>query len=273
MVKMVKRVRRVGETSGTLPAIVLAGVVIVVAIFVVEFGLQTIVWINAKRLAGIDPWLADVPQAISAALPQAEPPQAAGRSAKNAVPAKIKAYDYEFTAPWRSPVKAKPGDIFTQFQFDPGQVIVFYDPEAQVDTVGDMKAGKTAQEQQFENVFGQVPDSNYTLYQMVYGASPAQVSPFMNRQEAVRTNVLLLWKLSFGFDMQPGIHSLALGKNRAFEFGDPTSGRPVALRVFDDRDKQFRFIFTTRNGTSGKFAQDDINLAVQSLQSVPILER
>jgi len=89
----------------------------------------------------------------------------------------------------------------------------------------------------------------------------------------LRTNVLLLWKLSFGFDAQPGIHSFELGKNRGFEFGDVTTGRPVALRVFDERDAQFRFVFSAMGGASGKFTQDDINVAVQSLQSVPILER
>lgn len=263
------------EKSGARSAIVLVVVALVVAIFIVEFGLQSLVWGSTKRWAAVNPWLTEVPQAF----PSVQPGDIASQTANTPVgkktkQEKIKAYNYEFTAPWPGKPKPTAGLIYTGFQFDSGQVIVFYDPEAQLDTVGEMKAGKTAEEQQFENVFGdQTPNTNYQLYQMVYGVAPTQMSPLMQRADAMKMNVLLLWKLSFGFDMQPGIHSLTLGKNRGFEFGDPTSGRPVALRVFDERDKQFRFIFTALDGSSGKFTQDDINVAVQSLQSVPILER
>ncbi|HVB58788.1 MAG TPA: hypothetical protein VNE63_20480 [Candidatus Acidoferrales bacterium] len=268
-------IRDKSEKSGARPAIVLAAVALVVAIFLVEFGLQTLVGISSKRWAAVDPWLGEVPQAFPSTQPGDLASQVAnGSPRKKTALDKIKAYDYEFTAPWPGKSKPTAGSIYTGFQFDSGQVIVFYNPEAQLDTVGEMKTGKTTEEQQFENVFGdQTPDTNYQLYQMVYGVSPVQVSPLMQRPDAMKMNVLLLWKLSFGFDMQPGVHSLTLGKNRGFEFGDPTSGRPVALRIFDERDQQFRFIFTALGGASGKFTQDDINVAVQSLQSVPILER
>ena len=49
--------------------------------------------------------------------------------------------------------------------------------------------------------------------------------------------------------------------------------RGDAVRVFDNRDRQFRFIFLVTAGTSAKIAQDDINTIVQSLQPVPITER
>ena len=258
------------EKSSARSAIVLAAAVLILAIFVVEFGLQTLVWISTKRWNSADPWLSEVPQAIPAAEGIAALPGAGAKDEH----ATLKAYTYEFSAPWPGKTKQTAGLTHTQFLFDSGQVIVFFDPEAQLDTMNELKNAKTPEFQQFENVFGdQAPDTNHALYQTVYGASPARVSPFMRREDAVQMNVLLLWKLSFGFDMQPGIHSFALGKNRGFEFGDPATGRPVALRVFDDKDKQFRFIFTTAAGSSGKFTQQDINLAAQSLQIVPLLER
>ena len=264
------------EKSGAQSAILLAAAVLLVAVFSIMFGLQTLVWFNAKRWTSQDPWLADTPQPLppSAAATPDLAPLATGKDGKKAKPPQLKAYDYEFTAPWPGNVKTIPASAYVQFQFDSGQVIVFFDPESQLDIIRQMKSGETTQYQQFQNVFGdQAPDSNYALYRTVYSASPAQISPLMHSQDAFRTNVLLLWKLSFGFDTQPGIHSFELGKNRGFEFGDATNGRPVALRVFDDRDAQFRLIFTAAGGASGKFTQDDINLAVQSLQSVPILER
>jgi hypothetical protein len=264
------------DKSSAQSAVLLAVAVLVVAILAVMFGLQTLVWTNSKHWASVDHWLADTPQplpAVSGVTPNL-PPVPGNKSAKPTKPPQLKAYDYEFTAPWPGNVKTKPGITYAQFQFDSGQVIVFFDPEAQIDVVRQMKSGETVQYTQFQNVFGdQAPDTNYALYQTIYAASPAQVSPLMHSQDAFRANVLLLWKLSFGFDAQPGVHSFELGKNRGFEFGDASNGRPVALRVFDERDKQFRFIFTTLSGSSGKFTQDDINLAVQSLQAIPILER
>ena len=261
-----------GEKNSARSAIILAAAVFVLAIFVVEFGLQTLVWVSTKRWNGADPWLADVPQAIPAAEGIATlPDSGAGKKDTHAM---LKAYGYEFIAPWPGKNKQTAGLTYTQFAFDSGQTIVFFDPEAQLDTMSQLKNAKTPEYQQFENVFGdEAPDTNFALYRTVYSASPAQVSPFMHREDAEQMNVLLLWKLSFGFDMQPGIHSFSLGKNSGFEFGEPASGRPVALRVFDDKDKQFRFIFTTAAGSSGKFTQQDISLVAQSLQIVPLLER
>ncbi len=268
------------EKSGAQSAMILAMVVIAVALLSVAFGLQSLVWLSAKHWASVDPWLADTPQPLPASdawVAAGLPPLPAGNRDKVAKPApspQLKAYDYEFAAPWPGNVKTKADLSFVQFQFDSGQVIVFFDPGAQVDAVRQMKSGETVQYQQFQNVFGaQAPDTNYDLYRTVYSASPAQISPTMHTRDAFRTNVLLLWKLSFGFDMQPGIHLIAAGKNRGFQFGNVASDRPVALRLFDETDKQFRLIFTVAAGSNAKFTQDDINLAVQSLQAIPLLER
>lgn len=268
------------EKSGAQSAIILAAIVLVVAVLAVMFGLQTLVWLNTKHWASIDPWLAEAPQALPASASSATadllplPSEKKGKPGKPIAPSQLKAYDYEFVAPWPGNVKMTPGLSFVQFQFDSGQVIVFFDPESQLDVIRQMKSGETTQYQQFQNVFGdRTPDTNYELYRTVFSASPAQVSPFMHSQDAFRTNVLLLWKLSFGFDAQPGIHSIAAGKNRGFEFGDVASGKPVALRIFGETDKQFRFIFTIVAGSPAEFTQDNINLLVQSLQPVPLLER
>ncbi|MGA2720320.1 MAG: hypothetical protein ABSF78_15270 [Candidatus Acidiferrales bacterium] len=256
------------EKSSAQSAILLAAAVLLVAAFSILFGLQTLVWFNTKRWTSQNPWLADTPQplaAASSAAPDVFAPPAA-KNGKTAKPAQLKAYDYEFTAPWPGNVKTVPGLNHVQFHFASGRVIVFFDPESQLDTVRQMKSGETTQYQQFQNIFGdQAPNTNYELYKTVYSASPAQ--------DTFRINVLLLWKLSFGFDAQPGIHSFELGKNRGFEFGDAANGGPVALRLFDEKDGQFRLIFTTAAGSSGTFTQDDINLAAGSLQSIPILER
>ena len=248
---------------------------IVVAVVAVLFGLQTLVWINANHWASVDPWLNDTPQPLpSSANALPPPPAPLDKKGKPIKPTQLRAYDYEFDPPWPGNSKIVPTDTFVQFRFDSGQVIAFLDPGAQIDVVRQMKTGETTQYNQFSNVFGdQLPNSNYDLYNIVYSASPAKISPFMHSQDAFRDNVLLLWKLSFGFDMQPGIHSVAGGMNRGFEFGDPASAKPVALRLFDEADKQARFIFTVAAGSTGMITQDDIDKVVQSFKLIPVMER
>jgi hypothetical protein len=151
---------------------------------------------------------------------------------------------------------------------------MFFDPEAQRDLLREITSGEQVQYNQFRNMFiGQSFGSNYDLYNAVYSASPAGVSPWIPVREAMRINQLLLWKLSFGVAATPGIHAIAFGSNRGFEFGDPSSGRPVALRIFNGRDKQFQLFFLVAGGSEAKISQDDIDLAVESLEPIPLAER
>jgi hypothetical protein len=153
-------------------------------------------------------------------------------------------------------------------------VVDFYDPEGQVDFMGELKKSNPNEYERIQNIFGGTSfDTSYDVYRAVYGASPAQVSPFMASNEATRMNILLLWKLSYGFDGGPGIWSFDFGDVRGFQFGDPRSGLPVALRVFDGRNHQFRFVFTVVSGSSAKISQDEIDAVVESLQPIPLEER
>jgi hypothetical protein len=248
------------EKSGARSAIILLVIALLLAGYSVEFGLQTLAWAEARHWAGINPWLNDVPQPLPA------PATPAGKGTQ------VKAYDFQFTAPWAIS-KIAPSLNFVDVHFDPGQVITFFGPDTQLDTLRELRNSNPAEYQKFMTVFAEHPiESNYEIYQAVYSASPAQLSPFLRQREALRINSLLLWKLSFGTEGGAGIFSFDFGKNHGFQFGDPAKG-PAALRVFDDRGHQFRFIFTTTAGSSAKITQDDIDRAVQTLEPVPILER
>ncbi|MGA9182666.1 MAG: hypothetical protein WB117_17015 [Candidatus Acidiferrales bacterium] len=251
------------EKDGALSAIILLVLVILVAGFSVKFGLQTLTWIEAKSWASENPWLATVPLPLPAAPAAQKAPQ-------------VKAYDYEFNSPWPGNPKPVGSLTCTQFRYDTGQVIVFFDPESQVDTMLAIKSASPTEYQKFANVFADQPiDTNFQLYQAVYGAAPAQLSPLMDTRSALRVNALLLWKLSFGFDLAADgqLYSFDWGKIRGFQFGDPAKQRPIALRVFDDRDHQFRFILTVAAGTSAKITQDDVDAIIQSIQPVPFIDR
>jgi hypothetical protein len=253
------------DKSSAWPAIILVLLVILIAVFCVEFGAQTLTWFEARHWAASSPWLAYVPQP----LPVSSDDTSKGSQAK--------AYEYEFNVPWKTP-KSFESLTNVQFKYDSGQVVVFMDPDSQLDVMHSLKSSNPTEYQKFANVFANQPiESNYALYQAVYSASPAQFSPIMKVEEARRDNVLLLWKLSFGPDLQSidaqSFYSFAWGKNRGFQFGDPAKGQPVALRVFDDSNHQFRFIFTVAYGSGAKITQSDINMAVRSLQPVPIIDR
>jgi len=262
------------EKSGVLSAMILMVIVVLIGAYSLAYGMQTLVWIEARRWAGINPWLSDVPVPLPGKVASpALTPQPPGKVAKPQA-TQLRAYDFEFSVPWTGTSRATPLRIGTEFRFTSGQVVVFFDPETQLDTLRTLKSSTPAEYSKFQSVFrDESIESNYALYQAIYAASPAQASPFLSGDAAQRINVLLLWKLSFGLDRQPGIYSFDFGRNRGFQFGDPGNARPVAVRVFDDQDRQFRFFFTVAAGSNAKITQDDINTAVQSLQLISIMER
>lgn len=243
-------------------AIILLLVALLVALYAIAFGLQTLAWANWKWRASSDHWLLDEPDSLS---------QAPSTPAKGA---KVRAFDFEFIAPWPGDPKVVPSPVGVQLHFNSGQVIFFYDPETLVDAVRKQKSSSPVEYQRFTNLFGEnALDSNFSLYQLVYTASAAQLSPLMHAREALRLNVLLNWKLAFGFDARPGIHSFQWGRIRGYQFGDPVNSPAVAIRAFDDRDRQFRLIFGVNGGSAVHLTEDEISSVVSSLQPVPILER
>ncbi|HUJ31291.1 MAG TPA: hypothetical protein VLY23_08430 [Candidatus Acidoferrum sp.] len=249
------------ENSGARDAIILAVLVVLVAGYCVAFGLQTLVWGETHHWTRSNPWIADVP----AALPSGTP---------GTCKAQVRAFNYQFNVPWPGKVQTRGTLTYSEFRFESGQVAILFDPEAQSDTLRELKSTSPLEYQQFQNVFvGESFDTNYALYQAVYGASPNATSAFMGTRDAIRMNQLLLWKISFGLDGAPGIYSIAFGGNRGFQFGDPSTGRPVALRVFDGSDNQLRLIFLATAGSNAKIEQGDIDCGVESLGPVPVSER
>jgi hypothetical protein len=276
------------DKGGARNAIILAIVVILVGAYCLMFGLQTLVWIQAKQSTTSNPWLGIVPQPLPTTTGNpamamqsmiADAPKGAhGKAGVSAAADQAKFFNYEFKVPWAGQPKPVPSLAGVQLQYDSGQVVFFFDPESQIDTAHALRTPTTPEAQRLANILAAHPiESNYALYQAVYGASPEQLSPTMKEQEALRDNLLLLWKLSFGSDFYlttpPEFYSFDWGKVRGFQFGDPSKGHPVAVRAFDDSDHQFRFIFTVAAGASGKITQEDINTTVGSLQPVPIIER
>lgn len=268
------------EKSSALSAIILVVIIIIVAIYSTSFGLQTMQWISAHQWTSANPWLKEVPQPIASSSTPTVPtapadvaptpaPKPNGKKADaQSNGTDVGEYGYQMTVPWTSKVKETPSAGGAQFRFDTGQIVVFGDPDAQLDTVHILRDTPGDQYMPFSPLFtnGSIAE-NYDLYNAVYNSSPSQVSPVTNYATAQRDRILLLMKLSFGFDLAKPIYSFDFGRNKGFQFGDPAKG-PVAIRAFGPHDKQFRFIFTVFSGSGGQITQSDINQAMQSLASV-----
>ena len=253
-----------GEKTSPWPAIALAAFAILVGVFLVKYGLGTLTWIEARSAASSNSWAAEVPQ------PLAQSPEPTGKIDQ------LKYYEFEFNSPW--PGKNKAEEHLTHFavRFDSGQTLVFYDPATMKDTIGTLKTSDPASYQKFAAVFSGAPiESNYSLYQQVYNAAPGTVSPFTDSLEAQRQHALLMWKLAFGPDLysEGAFHSFDWGTIKGFQFGDPSKGLPVAVRGFDDRNRQFRYIFIPGSGSDAAITQGQVDSAVRSLKPVPFEER
>ena len=258
------------DKSSARPAIILLILVFLVAGFTVKYGLQTLTWIEGKLWNSDSPWLANVPQPIAQTLAPLPPLPGAAK------PALVKAYNYEFKSPWPGNPTAKGTLTYTEFRYDSGQVIVFFDPDSQVDTMRTLKASNPAEYQRFATVFADKPlNTNFEMYQAVYQTTPSQLSPIASPSDAMRMNVLLLWKLSFGLDLpcEGDFYSFDWSTAKGFQFGNPDKKVPVAVRAFNDRDHQFRFIFTAANAAADRITQNDINTIMQTLKVEPFSER
>jgi hypothetical protein len=263
------------KESGARSAIILAVLVTAIALYIAMFGAQTVALLDARRMLSQNPWLSAVPQPMPTPAPTPAAP--AAKSASKSALAKttgLKAYNYQFVAPWTGKFQQTPSLIDVEFHFASGPVVVFFDPDAQADIVRAIRDNPGRAFAAFQPLIGDGGiATNYDLYQAVYTSSPAQVSFRTSPDDSARLRILLLTKLSFGFDLEKTISSFDFGEEKGVQFGDPAKGVPAALRVFNRRDKQFRFIFTVRDGSAAHITQNDINQTVQSLQPVPLLER
>src|ERR1700722_9752881 len=88
------------EKSSSTAAIALAVLAIVVALFTVKFGLQTLTWVEGKMWARHSPGLTSVPRPLPAPTPVAS----AGPQ--------LKAYYFEVNAPWPGEPKPVPTETY-----------------------------------------------------------------------------------------------------------------------------------------------------------------
>jgi hypothetical protein len=235
--------------------VILALVALAVGCYVLLFGLQTLIYFEARHWAASAPFLRDVPQPLPSTV--ASPIQEKGLSF----------YGFQFGAPWKGIDKQNSQNDRSEIDFKSGAVLLFFNPEGEKDIVDSVRTGNPQTYQQYQTIFGaDFFPNNYSLYSAVYSASPAGLSPFMSRDKAVRISTLLQWKLGYGAYGTKTMYMLQAGDNRGLQFGDPAADHVVVVRLFDPHEQQMRLLFTSKSAQSGVISQADINCIIDSIQ-------
>lgn len=240
-------------------AIILLVVLMAVAGYALFYGLQTVTMINVRRWGGIEPSLFETPKPLDL------------KSTPAAATTHLEFYNYQCDAPWKGPAETVVGADFTDFKFTSGALVRVYLPESQTDNLKTFKGETPEEQRRIDAAFGEHPfSSNFDLYSAVYGASPAQVTPFVARGDAQHVSALLLFKLNYDTALPGGVFSFDSGATRGLQFGDPEKAHGVWMRAFGVQDRQFLFLVVMRAGASVKLTQNDLSLIWESLKPVPL---
>jgi hypothetical protein len=235
--------------------VILAACAVLIGFYVILFGLQTMVFIEAHRWASISPDLKVVPQSLPS-------------SAVSPVKEKdISFYGYDFDAPWEGIEKKTDNGGQAEVVFRSGTIILFFNPGGEQDILSTIRGGDPKTFQRYQDIFGSdLFPSNDALYSAVYNVSPSDISPFMSRDKSIRLSTLLQWKLGFGTEGASTIYNVQSGDFHGFQFGDPSRDRMIVVRLFDSHDQQIRLLFTSKSGQAGTISQADINCVIASIR-------
>lgn len=255
---MAKR-RAPSENESSVSALGLLVLLALAAWFAIGYEIQTLIAFEVRQWASANPQLIATPQTASGAAPTA------------ATGARVEHFNYQFNLLGKEPPAhddATPD--YAVVQAKTGQVVIFFNPDEEIDILAAMKAGNTALSRGYNTIFADhLFDSNYSLYAAVYSANPTQAHPWMPRLDALRVDSLLIDKLSFGAEAPGPTYLFNWGGLRGIRFGDAAHGGPVAFHAFDNHDRQFRFVFTTRADTPTPVTlnENEIEQVVQSVRT------
>jgi len=242
-------------------AFILVAVLIGVAVYILYYGLQTLIYFDVRHWGANESSLYVTVKPLAITPPSFPPGQSTH----------LEFFNYECEAPWKGPAKTTQGPGFVEDSFPSGQSIRIELPEVQADVLKSFKGESAEQQQRIATVFGDRPfDSNFDLFAAVYNATPATASPFMPRIAAERLNTLLVWKLSLDSELPGGTFQFESGRNRGLQFGDPDKSPAVAIRAFNEHDRQFKMLITRSLASGAKLTQSDINQIIATLKPIPL---
>ncbi|MGH9710492.1 MAG: hypothetical protein ACRD37_08090, partial [Candidatus Acidiferrales bacterium] len=121
--------------------VILALITLVIGCYVLFFGLQTLIYFEARHWAAATPFLADIPHPLPSIV--ASPIQE-----KN-----LSFYGFQFAAPWKGIAKQDSQNDRSQVDFKSGAVLVFFNPEGEKNIVDSIRTGNPQTYRQYQTVF------------------------------------------------------------------------------------------------------------------------
>jgi len=184
---------------------------------------------------------------------------------------KLTYFGYEFEVPWEvDEAKTKQTGKIQRITFRSGNTLLFSKmaPKEFVDT---FLSGAKADPERLRKLYGEdALASDYALYRQILEATPAKVSLFTPRREAVGEAMLLVIKgIMIPSGGETGIFRIRTGDFQGFQYGDPLR-RPKSLEVkIFSNDGGLAFLFVQQEkGPVPPITQAEVNRTIQSIRKV-----
>jgi hypothetical protein len=160
--------------------------------------------------------------------------------------------------PWVGIARVRKASGFTAVIFRSGQMIWFPDPSAET-TLQVLAQGNLETEKNISLSLGNnVPVSDEVLKTRILYATPAELSPFMQRGEAAAESALLLAK-ALSLPNSPGqIYWFRDDEKHGFQVGDPDKAPYVELVLFTKDGREVTFTVFRGEGPNGLISQMQI---------------
>lgn len=185
---------------------------------------------------------------------------------------KLSYHGYEFEVPWEvDEAKTKQTGKMQLVAFRSGNALLF-SSMAPKEFVNTFLSSSGSDPETLRKLYGEdALVSDYSLHRLILEATPAKVSLFTPRREAVGGTMLLVMKgITIPREGESGIFRIQTGNFRGFQFGDPKQHpKSVEVEIFAD-DGGFGFVFVQQEkGPAPAITQAEINRVIESLRKAP----
>jgi hypothetical protein len=171
---------------------------------------------------------------------------------------KLSYYGYSCEVPWIDIAQERKASAFTAIVFRSGQMIWFPDPSSKT-TLQILSEGNPDTERNISlSLGGVVPVSDEVLKTRILYATPADLSPFMKRKEAVTESMLLLAKALSLQNAVGHIYWFRDSERHGFQVGDPDKAHYVELVLFRKDGREVPFTVFAGKGPAGLISQQQI---------------
>jgi hypothetical protein len=176
-------------------------------------------------------------------------------------------YGYRFVLPFRGIASLTQGDHSTYINFETGEYIIVFDPDAQGDP---LSRAASWEPKTYADGFAnrRPPPTRYLQVKVVLSMTPDQLTPLCSHAEFARQRIYLvskgLWLEHMG---QVDILTFQSQEFKGFEITRlPYGQKEVLIMMFDNRDREIQLLILARPGTDSSVTQDQIEQIIQSFR-------